>query len=192
MTGCASYPGQLLSSSVNPACIQKFKPSFTADWYNASVDVMGKHISGLLFFKSMPDSSLRVVFTNEAGLTFFDFEFRATGEFNVKQAVNKFSNKAVINTLRKDFELMMLPDARQSLTSYSSGNETWFAQTKEKETDYFITDKDCTSFFRAEKTGKGKKKVQMIMTGKSQLAPDSVHLQHYTFDMQISLKKLNR
>lgn len=192
LSGCASYPGQLQPMSSSSDCIQKFKPKFTVDWYNASVDVMGKHISGLLLFKAMPDSSLRVVFTNEAGLTFFDFEFAANGEFKVKQAVNKFNNKAVINTLRKDFELMMLPTTKQPLTSYSSNNEIWFARTVEKETDYFITNKGCSSFLRAEKTGKGKKKVQMTMTGMTQLTPDSVHLQHYTFNMQISLKKLNR
>jgi len=191
-SACASYTSHLQPLNTTSDCIQKLKPTFTADWYNASVDVMGHHISGLLLFKTMPDSSLRIVFTNEVGVTFFDFEFATDGKFTAKQAVNKFGNKAVITTLRKDFELMLLHRTGTSLQCFTSGNEIWYASPAKKETDYFITDKDCTSLLRAEKVSKRKKKVEMRMTGARHLAPDSVHLQHYTFNMQISLKKLNR
>ena len=190
--GSAAYTHPIQPAGRNADCLTQFKPPFKADWYNASVDVIGNHISGLLLFKAMPDSSVRVVFTSEAGLTFFDFEFRPDGTFTAKQAVNKFSNKAVINTLRKDFELILFPRTNQLLKSFTSDNEIWYALSSKNETDYFITNHDCTSFLRAEKTGKGKKKVEMKMSGAPHLAPDSVHLQHYTFNMQISLKKLDR
>ena len=38
-------------------------------------NVVGNHLSGLLLIKKMPDSSTRMVFSNEMGLGFFDFEF---------------------------------------------------------------------------------------------------------------------
>ena len=69
-------------------CIKKFKPVFQSDWYAASIDVVGKHLSGLLLFKSMPDSSMRVVFTNEAGIKFFDFGFASNDDFTVHLRVD--------------------------------------------------------------------------------------------------------
>ncbi|MBK7307905.1 MAG: hypothetical protein IPI88_13305 [Chitinophagaceae bacterium] len=50
--------------------LQKFKPAFTVALYNTTVDVMGNHFSGLLLIKKMPDSSTRMVFSNEMGLGF--------------------------------------------------------------------------------------------------------------------------
>jgi hypothetical protein len=57
------------------SCIQKFKPDFRQVVYRTSADVVGKHLSGLLVFKFMPDSSTRVVFSNEMGFSLFDFGF---------------------------------------------------------------------------------------------------------------------
>ena len=61
------------NSDVN--CIKHFAPRFTTTLYSATVDVTRHHFSGILFFKVMPDSSTRVVFTNEMGVKFFDFAF---------------------------------------------------------------------------------------------------------------------
>jgi len=187
---CASsYPEHLIASDVKP-CVEKFKPVFTSTWYNASIDVVGHHLSGLLLFKQMPDSTLRVVFTNEAGVTFFDYEFSKKG-FTVKQSIKQFKRKLVTQTLRKDIELILMNNI-SPLKSFSLNDELWFASQQGKETNYFITDKNCTQLLRIEKTGKGKKKVEATLHGQLPLAPDSVHLQHLLFNMQINLTKLNR
>jgi hypothetical protein len=88
-------------------CIEKFKPDFRHEEYKTSVDVIGKHISGLLLIKYMPDSSTRIVFTNEMGLSFFDFGFLRDSGFAVYHIVPQMNKAALIKTLRKDFELIM-------------------------------------------------------------------------------------
>src|SRR3569832_981187 len=85
LIGCRSAYADLQPTGGQTMCIRKFKPAFRADWYTTSVDVYGHHISGLLLFKVMPDSAVRVVFTNEVGVTFFDFEFAKSGGFKVHQ-----------------------------------------------------------------------------------------------------------
>src|ERR1700722_15996567 len=65
------------------SCIQKLKPEFNHVVYKTSVDVIGKHISGLLVVKRLPDSSTRVVFTNEMGFSYFDFGFPPDSGFKV-------------------------------------------------------------------------------------------------------------
>ena len=89
------------------SCIEKFKPNFNRAIYKASVDVVGKYISGLLVIKKMPDSSTRIVFTNEFGFTFFDFGFEADSGFRGYQIAPAMNKKPLIITLRKDFELIM-------------------------------------------------------------------------------------
>jgi hypothetical protein len=141
----------------------------------------------------MSDSSRRVVFTNEVGVTFFDFGFGKDGSFKVHQIIDQMDKKAVINLLRKDFELIMMQHAKgDKLHAYIRDGEIFYALPGKKETDYFITDKECSSLLRIEKASKRKKKTEVKIWNGNQQAPDSVHLKHFTFDMQIGLKKIQR
>ena len=74
--GCArlSYPGRTPVAG-DAAALRALQPKFSTTLYRTQIDVVGKHLSGLLFFKKQPDESFRVVFTNEMGLNFFDFRF---------------------------------------------------------------------------------------------------------------------
>src|SRR6188768_3523231 len=84
VVGCASDYSYLKIVSTDSTCADKIKPTYLSTaWYTAAVDVYDTHISGLLLIKNMPDSSIRVVFTNEAGVTFFDFGFLADDKFKV-------------------------------------------------------------------------------------------------------------
>jgi hypothetical protein len=193
LVNCQSAYKSLKPTQSSANCVRKFKPVFKTNWYNATVDVIGKHISGLLLFKAMPDSSMRVVFTNEVGVTFFDFEFKKDGTFKAHQIIEQMNKKVVITLLRKDFELIMMRGlTSEKLKSYEQNNEVFYALAGKKETDYFITDKECASLLRVEKGSKRTKKVEVKLWGTQQQAPDSVHLKHFTFDMQIGLKKIQR
>src|SRR5579871_1111397 len=108
LTGCTSLYSNLQKTKADVACLEKFKPEFTSSLYSASIDVVGKHLSGLLIFKKMPDSSMRIVFSGETGFTFFDFEFSADGNFVVHSIIKQMNKKPVIKTLRKDFELILM------------------------------------------------------------------------------------
>src|SRR5690349_1985117 len=106
--GCASDYKGLMVVSVNQECLSKMKPvGLSTAWYDAGIDVVGKHISGLLLIKEMPDQSKRIVFTNEAGLTFFDFGFDVSGNFKVHYVIQQLDRKAVVRLLRDDFALLL-------------------------------------------------------------------------------------
>jgi hypothetical protein len=176
------------------ACAEKIKPTgIKTAWYTTHIDVIGKHISGLLLVKQMPDSSKRVVFTNEAGVTFLDFEFRADGSFQVKQVIKQLDKKAVVQLLRKDFELMLgIPFRKGVYEAWQVNDERYFGVPQKKETAYFITGADCASLRRIELGSKRKKKVTVEMWGNNLTTPDSVKVKHYTFNMVIGLKKIER
>lgn len=194
LLGCASDYKALQPSSPDDACIARLKPSGLATaWYDASIDVVGHHISGLLLIKNMPDSSNRIVFTNEAGFKFLDFEFASGGDFKVHHVVKQLNKKPVIRLLQKDFSLMLgIPFKRGPWQAWQKGNEYFYGVRQKKEMHYFITDKDCASLQRVESGSDRKRVVSLTFHGPDAQKPDSIRLTHHTFAMQIGLKKLAR
>ena len=144
---CASDYKGLQNAVPDKGCIERVSPKYIeTSWYTASVDVVGRHLSGLLLIKHMPDSSYRVVFTNEAGITFFNFEFAGDGSFKAHYVLDKLNKKPVIETLRKDFALLLgWPFRMGGIESRRQQDEWYFGVKQKKETAYFITGKDCAS-----------------------------------------------
>jgi len=191
---CASDYKYMKSATANADCFTRLAPTqFATSWYHASVDVVGKHISGLLLVKNMPDSSYRVVFTNEAGVTFFDFGFSRKGTFKVYNVIKQLDKKPVIQTLRKDFELILgLPFRGPSYESWTMNGELFYGVRQKKETAYFITNKDCASLRRLELGSARKRKVTVQLDGQQYPQPDKIELIHNTFDMQIKLTRFEK
>jgi len=186
--GCRSGYSALKPQAPDSTCIQKLKPVATTAWYHAGVDVGGKHLSGLLLIKNMPDSARRVVFTSEAGLTFFDFEFRDGDRFLVHTIIHKMDRKPVVSTLRKDFALLLgEPFRNKTISAWRSGNEVYFGTVKNKEASYFIADANCANLQRLEMGSRRKRKVTIDFDGK-----DTVNVVHHTFPMKIQLLRLKK
>ncbi|HOX82499.1 MAG TPA: hypothetical protein PLJ60_12455 [Chryseolinea sp.] len=191
LIGCASDYQFLQKTADDISCADKIKPThLSTAWYTTSVDVYDKHISGLLLIKNMPDSSVRVVFTNEAGVTFFDFGFLLDGTFKVYSIVSQLKKKAVIQTLRKDFELILGIPFRQGMIERWEGNEqVFFGVKQKKETAYFITSKDCASLRNIELGSMRKRKVSVQVVG-SYPSPEGFEITHLLFDMKLKLTYL--
>lgn len=190
---CAAPYKSLKPVAVDQACVEKFRPpGINTMWFSATVDVVGKHLSGLLLIKQMPDQTQRVVFTSETGVTFFDFEFRSDA-FQVKQAIPQLRKKVVINTLRKDFEtLLAIPFQNKPIAAWTSSNEYYFGvTTRGKEKAFFVTDQSCSILKRME-VGSKKPLFSIITSGSTMMEPDSATIKHHTFNMVINLKKITR
>lgn len=191
LAGCKSDYKLLTSTNPDNECIGKILPKgLETSWFTASIDVVGKHMSGLLFIKKMDDESVRVVFTNELGVEFFDFEFAASGQFRAVDVIPQLNKKAVINTLRKDFELLLGIPFRGPVQAWQMDDEIYYGAFQKKESAYFITDRDCASLQRMELGSKRKRKVTVKLKGSQLGSPDSVSIHHHTFAMDIVLKKL--
>jgi hypothetical protein len=194
VAGCASDYKTLRSVVPDLPCINKLKPrGLDTSWYNTSIDVVGKHISGLLLIKNMPDSSTRIVFTNEAGVKFLDFEFTASNEFKVHHIIKQLNKKPVIRLLRNDFALMLgHPFETNTWRAWQTQEHLLYGVSQKNEKHYFITDKDCASLQRIESGSGRKRMVSLVLSGDDHQRPDSIQLQHHTFAMQIKLRKLAR
>jgi hypothetical protein len=189
-SACSSAYNKLQRTEAAATCIIDFKPSFTRALYQAQVNVTGRHLSGLLIVKAMPDSSLRMVFANEAGLTFFDFEF-SKDDFKVHYIFSRLDKKPVIKTLRKDFELVLMQhiDAAGAYTLKENG-DYYRVFPDGRDLYYYITDSACTNLLRMERGSRKKRVVEAVMQPGNDGMPDSIGIQHHNFNFNIGLKRL--
>ena len=177
----------------NVSTLQKFKPAFTVALYNTQVDVVSNHLSGILIIKKMPDSSIRMVFSNEIGFKFFDFEFSADGKFKVYSVISQMNKRAVLKTLRKDFELILMEHLDNSTVSIRANNGLlYYVFPQSKGYNYYITDSTGDKLIRMERASKTKIVVEAFMQNYINGIPDTIAISHKTFNFTIGLKRIER
>lgn len=187
---CSAVYKKLQHTEEATDCISVFKPEISRELYSAQVNVTGKHLSGLVLMKTMPDSSVRVVFSGEAGFTFFDFEWNKQS-FRVHYIFRKMNKKPVIKTLRKDFELVMMRHLNTTGSYTLKSDQEYFRVFPDgKDYYYYITDSSCNSLIRMERGNNRKRVVEAVMSGKNRNSPDTIGIQHHNFNFDIGLKRL--
>lgn len=181
------------TGSADLACIQKFIPEFKAQWYRSTIDVQGRHFSGLFLFKTMPDSSMRVVFTNEAGVKFFDYEFSKNGSFRMVESIKPLRRKIVSKVLSKDIMLMALLKARtENVCSVSRAAESRvYSFGSGSDIHKLSINSECTQLTKAERFDGDDPKARAEFYG-NLTVPDSIFVSHTDFDMDIKLRLLNK
>lgn len=194
LASCSSVYKNLKPVEGDVRGIKKFAPDFTNVLYKTEVDVIGgHHLSGLLLIKTLPDKSVRMVFSNEMGFKFFDFEFKPDGGFKVYYIIKQMDKRPVIITLQKDFELVMMRKQNPS-TGYmrKDDNYLYYVFPQEKGANYYITNKAGTELIRMERSSDHKPVVQAIMGEIHDGIPDTVGISHKNFKFNIGLKRLKR
>src|SRR5258708_13149004 len=151
--GCVSAYKNLQPATGDPNSLQRFKPVITTAMYKLDVNVIGKYLEGLLLLKTMPDRSIRMVFSNEMGFKFFDFEFASGGRFKVNYIIKKMNKKPVIKTLRKDFELVLMQSLDPS-TAYIRKDSSfiYYVFPQPKGFYYYIPDPTAVKLVRTNRS----------------------------------------
>lgn len=193
MLGCSSAYKHLQVTTGDSRVLLQFKPAFSVALYKAGIDVAGHHLSGLLLIKRMPDSSMRLVFSNEMGFKFFDFEFSTGGGFKVFSIIKQMNKKAVIKTLRKDFELIMMGhiDSADVLIRKGEGL-VFYTFPQAKGYYHYITNPSGNELVRMERSSKRKPVMEAIMKHYISGIPDTIGITHKNFNFTIGLKRIER
>jgi hypothetical protein len=193
LPACSPMHKQMQSVTADVSVLQKFKPAFTVALYNTTVDVAGNHLSGLLLIKKMPDSSTRMVFSSEMGLSFFDFEFAADGSFKVHSIIKKMNKKSVIKTLQHDFELVLMNRLDNTTASVRTKDGlTYFIFPLSKGFNYYITNAARDELLRMERASNKKTIMEAVMKNYTNGIPDTIGISHKTFEFNIGLKRIER
>ncbi len=175
------------------------RPMFQRELYRATID--GKfgfkkfHLSGLLYLRTI-DKNTRVVFQNEMGSTFFDFGWDEQDSFSVYQILPDLDKQALITTLRKDFELLLLKNTAKSSSGIYiiDGNkeEQYIRFERPKGFAYYVIPPGSFDIKRIEHGDEKRKVVELIMTPPTEghnLA-NRISIKHLRAGFTIDLEKI--
>ena len=180
IASCAAPYKSLQQDSAVKTSALRFKPQFSKVLYRCVVDGM-----------VMDDRSTRVVFQNEMGLTFFDFEWSPDDSFKVNQIIPQLDKDALVRTLQKDMNLLLMKnlDKSSEVVLHGNNNELFHRFDLEKGHAYYITSNGQLE--RIENAGKSKV-ITVTLTGKAtdKAMPEAALFDHHKANFTIQLNKI--
>ena len=193
LVSCSTVYSSLQQTDGNSRALERFKPAFRVALYKTAVDVAGNHLSGLLLIKKMPDSTIRLVFSNETGFKFFDFEFSPAGDFKVYAVIKKMNKRSVLKTLRKDFQIILMQGLNYEAAEIRKENDLlYYIFPEAKGYNCYITNSSGDELIRMERSSKSKPVASMIMKNYINGIPDTIGVTHHNFNFTIGLKRIER
>ena len=193
MVACSQKTANSISqNSNNNNCLSTLKPQFESVLFNTQVDITKHHLSGLLLIKKMQDDTTRVVFTNEMGLKFFDFQF-TTNNFKVIYCIKKLNKKIVLNQLQKNFSLILMNNNNINAYQLTKSDTTnYYKLDGKKEQTYYITDTDCSTIKRIETANGDKKKIIISFDENKNGIANHIFINYQTFKFDINLTQIDK
>ncbi len=157
--------------------------------YKAKIDVYGRYFGGILVIKKLNDNSHRVVFTTEFGSKLFDFLFEGD-TFTKIFILEDLDKKLVVNTLRKDFKLLISEDVEVTEQFTSEMMKAYKSENYNRYNFYFFGKVDG-SLKRIVSTSKYKEKVEIVFTAKDDIA-ETIAINHQNIKLNIDLEYLKK
>lgn len=197
--GCSNpYKNLVHTESPSPASIVVFKPKFDRSLYKCHVNgrfIFKKyHLSGLLLFKQLENGTVRAIFQNEMGLTFFDFEWSESDSFKLNKIIAQLNKPSVVRVLKKDMELLLMKglDWQKEKVFASGGKEQLHRLNIEGGYAYYVLQGD--KLVRIENAGEKSKVVTINLSGKQNetAMPEKVFIDHHKANFTIELNKIDQ
>jgi phosphoribosylformylglycinamidine (FGAM) synthase PurS component len=153
--------------------------------YKANIRVYGNELTGIFIAKKINDSTHRMVFTTEFGNKLLDFEI-SEKDFKVNSIVSELNRKILVNTLVKDFRLLLRShydfkeqfDSKESKVCLSEDG---------KLLNYLFISKSDNTLSKIVQTTKRKEKINLFFTVESNIFASKIIIEHKTIPLNIEL-----
>jgi hypothetical protein len=175
------------------------EPTYTATYfadhatdyiYKAHISVYGNDFGGIFIAKRIDDVSHRVAFTTEFGNKLFDFTITDT-DFTVNYILEELDRKIILNTLKKDF--MLLLKKKHDVTGvYENSGYTVYTSKSGRRDNYLFTDKNSGQLKQIVNATKSKEKVIITFEPKSNTLADKIIINHKNIKLNIDLTYINK
>lgn len=157
--------------------------------YKAHISVYGNDFGGIFIAKRIDETSHRVAFTTEFGNKLFDFTITDT-DFTVNYIVEDMDRKIILNTLKKDF--MLLLKKKHDVTGrYENSGHIVYTSKSGNRDNYLFTDKNSGRLKQIVNATKSKEKVIITFEPKSNTLADKISINHKNIKLNIDLTYLN-
>jgi phosphoribosylformylglycinamidine (FGAM) synthase PurS component len=153
--------------------------------YKANIRVYGNELTGIFIAKKINDSTHRIVFTTEFGNKLLDFEI-SEKDFKVNSIVSELDRKILVNTLVKDFRLLLRShydfkeqfDSKESKVCLSEDG---------KLLNYLFISKSDNTLSKIVQATKRKEKINLFFTVESNIFASKIIIEHKTIPLTIEL-----
>ena len=150
----------------------------------------------MLFIKKTDENKFRINLVNEFGVKYFDFEFD-NDVFTVKYCIESLNKSIIINTLKKDFILLLAIKPQKSVlqvyTDTLSQKKVYQLKNKNEYSYYFFNTLNPKEVV-FERYKRNKKITSVSFFTNTSEIPDSLSISHYnlTLNMNFSLLKFTQ
>jgi hypothetical protein len=160
--------------------------------FNAGIDLMKNHYSGLMVVKPVTGGSYRVIFLTEMGIKIFDMEFLDNRTVRIHYIMEALNRKALVNTLTNDISLVLmngLSGLEYELLTQRHSTDTLFRyRDRMKKTYYFTADSADLPYY-VKQTSCIANKVSAYLCG-TEAGIDSIKIAHYNLRLKIALYRI--
>lgn len=168
-----------------------FPQTFDKTVYRAIIRFNNNEISGLLFVKATADGNIRIVFSHEMGMKFFDFGFKGD-KFTSYYCFKKLNNKIVKNMLRNDLQMLFtnkfLPHKVSIYCDTLTGTRIYRYPYKGKQNYYRLKLPDCHAT-NIQLVHNAKIKVETVVGYKNNF-PETIKINHKGLNLSIQLNRI--
>jgi hypothetical protein len=169
--------------------IMYFTDAGTDYVYKANIAVYGRDFGGIFIAKKINETSHRVAFTTEFGNKLFDFEISDT-DFKVNYILEELDKKIIVNTLRKDFILLL---KREHVVNEQFENDKYivYKASEGKRNNYLFVGQNSKSLTKIVNATAAKEKVIISFVPQSPVLANKIIIDHKNIKLKIELNYLN-
>jgi len=161
--------------------------------YKAHIAVYGNDMGGIFIIKKMNDTLYRAAFTTEFGNKLFDFEISGNN-FKVNYILEELDKKIVVNTLKKDFMLLLKKEHTVN-ERYESAESIVYKSKDGGRYNYLFTDKASGRLTKLVNATKSKEKIIITYNpddAESNILAKNIVIDHKNIKLKIELNYLNQ
>ncbi|WP_237421157.1 hypothetical protein [Flavobacterium sp. Sd200] len=156
--------------------------------YKAQITVYGRDFGGIFIAKRVSDSLYRAAFTTEFGNKLFDFEI-SDNSFKVNYILEELDRAIIVNTLRKDFMLLLKQNHAISQQYEDSASKVYKSKDG-KRFNYMFINKASGQLDKLVNTTKSKEKTIITYTPESNILAQNIVIDHKNIKLKIELNIL--
>lgn len=152
--------------------------------YKANIAIYGKELSGILIFKKLDEKRHRLVLTTDFGNKLMDIEL-SEQDFLVHFIMEDLNRKIILNTLKKDFRLLLQKQYKIDRT-YSNDNSV-IAESKTGGKQYLHISKVDSLLRKVDYVPKRQSKLSLQFSPETPGFTRNINIQHHKIKLRIDL-----
>lgn len=158
--------------------------------YKAKINLYGKNFSGILVIKKTGTETHRVAFVTEFGNKIFDFLYQGD-TFTKNFVLPDLDKKLVVNTLKKDFRLLIM-ERSAVVQQYTGEGVEIYKTEQDNRFNFYVVDVPSQRLQKIINTSKSKEKVTITFISENTTKATDISIEHENIKLKIELVQFSK